>query len=256
MAQISGTGVPNTAVTGVFTSASGSTATAGATTNADGTYTIFFKILPSYETGTWTVTLTNAGQTKSVSMYIVPGSSSSGTYTFTAQTSQSTYNTGDTIQVSGTGQPNTSVTGVLTSPTGRTYNSGATVSSGGSYVVYFTNLQYYETGTWTVNMNNLAQSKTITFYMQTGSSTFTAQTSQSTYTPGSVIQVTGTGQPNTTVSEVLTSPSGITYSASSTVQSDSSYSVFFQTSASFQTGSWTITMSNSGQSQTLHVLLQ
>jgi len=166
MAQISGTGVPNTAVTGVFTSASGSTATAGATTNADGTYTIFFKILPSYETGTWTVTLTNAGQTKSVSMYIVPGSSSSGTYTFTAQTSQSTY------------------------------------------------------------------------------------------TPGSVIQVTGTGQPNTTVSEVLTSPSGITYSASSTVQSDSSYSVFFQTSASFQTGSWTITMSNSGQSQTLHVLLQ
>ena len=256
MAQISGTGVPNTAVTGVFTSASGSTATAGATTNADGTYTLFFKILPSYETGTWNVTLTNAGQTKSISMYIIPGSSSSGTYTFTAQTSQSTYNSGDTIQISGTGQPNTAVTSVLTSPTGRTYSSGATVSSGGSYTVYYASLQYYETGTWTVNVNNSGQSKTITFYMQTGSSTLTAQPSQSTYSRGAVIQVTGTGQANTSVNEVLTSPTGTTYSASSTVQSDGTYSIFFQTLQSYQTGSWTITVSNSGQSQTLHVLLQ
>ena len=257
MAQVSGTGTPNTAVTGVFTSATGVTATSGATVNADGTWTMFFKIIPSYETGTWTITLTNAGQTKSLSMYIVPGSSSSTSYTFTAQTSQTTYNSGDTITITGTGQPNTAVTASLMSPTGKSYTSGATVSSNGSYTVYFTNLQYYEIGTWYVTVNNSGQSKIVTFSMQSGSSsTLTAQTAQSTYSRGAVIQVTGTGQPNTIVNEVLTSPTGSTYSASSTVQSDGTYSVFFQTSTSYPTGSWTITISNSSQSKTLYILLQ
>ena len=256
LVQVSGIAQPNTAVTGVFTSASGTTATSGTTSNSDGSYTILFDILPSYETGTWTVTLTNAGQTKSLSIYVVPGSSSSS-YTFTAQTSQSTYNSGDTIQISGTGQPNTAVTGVLTSPSGRAYNSGSTVSTGGSYTVYFTNLQYYEVGTWSINMNNAGQSKTITFYMQSGSSyTFTAQTSQSSYSRGAVIEVTGTAQPNTIVNEVLTSPSGSTYSASSTAQSDGTYSIFFQTSASYTTGTWTIAVSNSSQTKTLYIMLQ
>lgn len=255
LAQISGTGVPNTAVTGVFTSASGNTATAGTSVNADGTWTLFFKILPSFESGTWTVTLTNAGQTKSVSMYIAPGSSS-GSYTFTAQTSKATYNSGETIQISGTGVPNTAVTAVLTSPSGKTYNSGSTVSSNGTYNVYFTNLQYYEIGTWDLTVNNSGQSKIITFYMQSGSSTFTAQTTQSTYTRGATIQVTGTGQPSTIVNGILTSPSGTTYSASSTTQSDGTYSLFFQTLTSYPTGSWTITATNSAQSKTIYILLQ
>jgi hypothetical protein len=253
LVQVTGTAKPSTAVTGVFTSASGYTATSGTTANGDGSYTIIFDILPTYETGTWTITLTNAGQTKSLSINIVAGSSN----TLTAQTSQATYNSGDTIQISGTGQPNTAVTGVLTSPTGRTYNSGSTVSAGGSYTVYFSSLQYYETGTWSVNMNNAGQSKTITFYMQSSSSyTLTAQTSQSTYSRGTVIQVTGTAQPNTIVNGVLTSPSGTTYSASSTSQSDGTYAVFFQTSTSYPIGTWTITMSNSAQSKTLYVMLQ
>src|SRR5690242_3710001 len=206
LVQVSGTGTPNTAVTGVFTSASGYTATSGATVNADGTFTMFFKILPTYESGTWTITLTNAAQTKSISMYIQPGSSS-GTYTLTAQASKSTYNTGETIQISGTGQPNTAVTGVLVSPTGRTYNSGATVDSSGNYAVYFSNLQYYETGAWYVNVSNSGQSKIVNFNMQSSSSyTLTAQTSQSTYTRGALVLVTGTAQPNTMVSGVFTGP--------------------------------------------------
>jgi hypothetical protein len=256
LVQVSGTGQPNTAVTGVFTSASGKTATSGAVVNADGTFAIFFQIISSYESGTWTITLTDAGQTKSLSIYIEPGSSSSS-YTFTAQTSKATYNTGDTIQVSGTGQPNTSVTGVLVSPTGKTYNSGSTINSDGSYNVYFTNLPYYEIGTWYVNINNVGQSKIITFYMQSGSSyTFTAQTSQSTYTRGALIQVTGTGQSNTIVNGILTSPSGNTYSASTTTQSDGTYAIYFQTSTSYPTGTWTITVTNSAQSKTLYVFLQ
>lgn len=259
LVEVSGTGQPNTAVTGVFTSASGKTATSGGAVNADGTYTMFFKIIPSYETGTWTITLTNAGQTKSLSIYIEPGSSSSS-YTFTAQTTKTTYYAGDTIQVSGTGQPNTAVTGVLVSPTGKTYDSGSTVNSNGSYTVYFTNLQYYEIGTWYVNLNNGGQSKIITFYMQSagssGSYTFTAQTTQSTYTRGALIQVTGTGQPSTIVNGVLTSPSGTAYSASITAQSDGTYAIFFQTSSSYQTGTWSITLTNSAQSKTLYILMQ
>jgi seryl-tRNA synthetase len=42
LVQVSGIAKPNTAVTGVFTSASGHTATSGTTTNGDGSYTIIF----------------------------------------------------------------------------------------------------------------------------------------------------------------------------------------------------------------------
>jgi len=253
LVQVSGTGQPNTAVTAVFTGPSGNTATSGATVNTDGTWTMFFKIIQSYETGTWTVTLTNAGQTKSLSIYIGTGSSS----TFTAQTDKTTYNSGDTIQISGIAQPNTAVTGVLVSPTGKTYNSGSTVNSNGNYNVYFTNLQYY-VGTWSVTISNSGQSKTISFYMQSGSSsTFTAQTSQSTYTKGALIQITGTGQPNTIVNAVLAGPSsGSQYSASSTIQSDGTYVVYFQTLTSYPSGTWTITMTNAAQSKTLNIFLQ
>lgn len=255
LVQVTGTGTPNTAVTGIFTSPTGYTATSGTTANGDGSYTILFDILPSYETGTWTISLSNGAQIKSLSIHVQSGSST--TYTLTAQTSKSTYNSGDTIQISGSGTPNTAITGVLTSPTGRTYNSGATVSTGGSYTVSFSSLQYYETGTWTANMNNAGQSKSITFYMQASSTTFTAQTSQSSYTRGAVIQVSGVAQPNTVVNGVLTSPSGTTsYTASSTAQSDGTYSVFFPTTTSYATGSWSITVTNSAQSKTLYVLLQ
>ena len=258
LVKISGTGQPNTAVTGIFTSASGTTVTSGTSVNADGTWTMFFQVLASYESGTWTISLTNAGQTKTLSMYVEPGSSSSGTSTLTAQTDKTTYVSGDTIKVSGTGQPNTAVTGVLVSPTGKTYDSGSTVNSNGSYVVSFTSLQNYETGTWYVNINNSGQSKIITFYMQSTSSsyTLTAQSTQSTYTRGALIQVTGTGQPNTTVNGVLSGPSGNTYSASTTAQSDGTYGLFFPTSSSYPAGSWTITVTNSAQSKTLYIFLQ
>ncbi len=256
LVQVTGKGTPNTAVVGVFTSASGYTTTSGTTVKGDGSYTVLFDIVSSYDTGIWTINLTNAGQTKPLSIYIQPGSSPIS-YTLTAQTSKSTYNSGDVIQISGTGHPNTAITGVLTSTTGKTYTNGATVSTGGSYTISFTNLQYYETGTWTANMNNAGQSKAITFNMQSSSSyAFTAQTSQSSYSRSAVIQITGTAQPNTIVNGVLASNSGTTYSASSTAQSDGTYAVFFQTSTSYPTGTWNITVSNSAQSKILYVLLQ
>jgi hypothetical protein len=93
--------------------------------------------------------------------------------------------------------------------------------------------------------------------MQSASSTtFTAQPTQSTYSRSATIEVTGTGQPNTTVSGVLAGPPGYQYGASSTVQSDGTYAVFFPTTSSYPSGTWTITMANSGQSKTLTILIQ
>jgi len=89
------------------------------------------------------------------------GSSSTGPYVFTVQTDKLTYHTGDLIEVSGTGSPNTSVTGVLTSHSGRTYNSVTTIQSDGSYVMFYATSKNDETGTWHVTVTNLVNTKVV-----------------------------------------------------------------------------------------------
>lgn len=228
-------------------------------TYADSTGKVSYNIpIPSAQvSGNYQIKIVSDQQISSTPIIIQSGTASTSSTTFTAQTDKTTYHTNDLVQVSGTAQPNTAVTGVFTSASGYTATSGTTANGDGSYTILFDILPSYETGTWTISLTNAGQTKSLSIYVASGNSyTFTAQASQSTYSKGTIIQVTGTAQPNTVVNGVLTSPSGIAYSASSTSQSDGTYSVFFQTSTSYPTGSWTITVSNSGQSKTLYVSLQ
>ena len=178
---------------------------------------------------------------------------------FTAQTDKSVYNTGDFIQVLGAGQAGTSITGVLTSPTGKTYSTATTMQSDGSFVMFFSPSQPYETGTWSILVTNLGQTKSLTIYIGTSSSgsyTFTAQTDKAVYNKGDLVQVSGTGQPNTSVSAVFTSQSGQTHTTTTTSNSDGTYSLFFSISTSYETGNWLVSVSNLSQSKTLSIYIQ
>ena len=214
-------------------------------------------ISSSQISGNYQVKLVSDQQTSSTPIIIQSSTSStSGSSTFTAHTDKATYYANDLVQVSGTAQPNTVVTGVFTSASGHTATSGTTANGDGSFTIIFDILPSYETGTWTITLTNVAQTKSLSISVLPGSSsTFTAQSTQSTYSRSATIEVTGTGQPNTVVSGVLAG-TGYQYGASSTVQSDGTYSVFFPTTSAYPTGTWTITMSNSGQSKTLTIYIQ
>lgn len=89
-------------------------------------------------------------------------SDSSGSYTFTVTTDKTSYNTGDLIEVSGTGQPDTTVTSIMKSPTGKQYSAATTVQSDGSYVIFYAPTEPYETGTWIISATDLAKTITLT----------------------------------------------------------------------------------------------
>lgn len=215
--------------------------------------------------GTYQVQVISDQQTGSQSISIVASSTStsttSGSGSFTAQTDKSVYNNGDFIQVIGAGQAGTSITGVLTSPTGKTYSTATTIQSDGSYVMFFSPVQPYEIGNWSISVTNLGQTKSLSISVGTGSSstgsyTLTAQTDKSVYTKGNVVQVSGTGQPNTSVSGTITSPSGITHTATITSNSDGTYSLFFSIATSYETGNWAVSVTNLSQTKTLSFYIQ
>lgn len=213
--------------------------------------------------GSYQVQVISDQQTGSQSIQIMAASTSTTTTSsgsFTAQTDKSIYNNGDFIQVMGSGQAGTSINGVLTSPTGKTYSTATTIQTDGSYVMFFSPTQPYEVGNWSISITNLGQTKTLTIYVGTGTSssstTLTAQTDNSVYHRGANIQVSGTGQPNTTISGTLTSPSGITHPQTITVNSDGTYSMIFSTSTSYETGTWSVIVTNNSQTKTLTLLME
>ncbi len=212
--------------------------------------------------GNYQVKVISDQQAISQSLSIVAPSSTTTTTTsgvFTAQTDKAVYNTGDLIQVSGSGQVGSSITGVLTSPSGKTYSTTTTIQSDGSYAMFFSPVQPYETGNWGIVVTNLGQSKSLDISIGTGSSstvTFTAQADKSIYQRGDLMQVTGTGQPSTTVTGVLTSPSGLTHTTTTTTNSDGTYSLYFSIGQSYETGNWAVTISNLSQSKTLSIYIQ
>jgi hypothetical protein len=213
--------------------------------------------------GSYQVQVISDQQTGSQSITIVAASTSTtttGSGSFTAQTDKSVYNNGDFIQVMGSGQAGTSINGVLTSPTGKTYSTATTIQTDGSYVMFFSPTQPYEVGNWSISITNLGQTKTLTIYVGTGTSTssttLTAQTDNSVYHKGANIQVSGTGQPNTNISGTLTSPSGITHPQTITVNSDGTYSMIFSTSTSYETGTWSLIVTNNSQTKTLTLLME
>ena len=210
------------------------------------------QIISDQQTSTQPLTITASSTTTT--------STTSTTTAFTAQTDKSTYNTGDFIQVIGAGQAGTSITGVLTSPTGKTYSTATTIQSDGSFVMFFSPSQPYETGTWSILVTNLGQTKSLSIYIGTGSSsgsyTFTAQTDKAVYNKGDLVQISGTGQPNTTVSAVFTSQSGQTYTTTTTANSDGTYHLFFSISQSYETGNWLVSVTNLSQSKTVSIYIQ
>ena len=214
--------------------------------------------------GSYQVQVISDQQTGSQSITIVAANTSTTTTTgsgqFTAQTDKTSYNNGDFIEVLGAGPAGTSITGVLTSPTGKTYTAATTIQTDGSYVMFFSPAQPYDTGNWSVAVTNLGQTKTLTIYVgtgtSTGSTTFTAQTDQSVYHLGNYIKVSGTGQPNTSISVTLTSPSQVTHPQTSIVNADGTYSIVFSTTTSYETGTWSVYVTNNSQSKTLTVYLE
>jgi hypothetical protein len=213
--------------------------------------------------GNYKIQIISDLQTSTQPLTIIPSSTTTtttGTGSFTAQTDKTVYNTGDLIQVLGAGQAGTSVTGVLTSPTGKTYSTATTIQSDGSFVMFFSPSQPYETGTWSILVTNLGQTKSLAIYIGTGSSsgsyTFTAQTDKSVYSKGDLIKVSGTGQPNTSVSAVFTSPSGLTHTTTTTANSDGTYTLFFSIVQSYETGNWVVSVTNLSQSKTISIYIQ
>jgi len=255
--QVSGIGQPYTTVIGVLTSPSGSSQTSTVRATSDGSFVIFYSTTQSYETGNWHLSLSNAGQTKMISIFLEP-SSSYGSSTFTAFTDKTVYQRGDTILISGIGHSYTTVSAVLTSPSGNTYSYSANTASDGSYTMSISTSSSFETGTSFIGLSNAGQNKVISIYIgsSSGSFAFTAHTDKSVYKKGNTIQVSGIGQPSTTVSGILVSPSQNTYSSFATVMSDGTYTMFFPTYSSYETGNWYINLSDVGQSTVVYLHME
>ena len=210
--------------------------------------------------GNYKVQVISDQQTQSQPITIGGQSTSQNTGTFTANTDKSVYNRGDLVQITGTGPVGTSVTGVMTSPTGKTYSTVVTIQSDGTFLMIFSTPQPYETGQWSIAMTNLAQTKTLYFSLGTGSSsgssTFTAQADKSVYHRGELVQVTGTGPVGSYVTGTLASPGVKTYNSNTTVRADGTYYMTFSTIYEDPIGQWNITVANLGQTKNLSITMQ
>ncbi|HXU96366.1 MAG TPA: hypothetical protein VFP45_08040 [Candidatus Nitrosotalea sp.] len=211
--------------------------------------------------GNYQVQITSDKQTRAQPITITSSTTSStSSNAFTVQTDKTVYNTGDFIQVLGAGQAGTSITGVLTSPSGKTYSTATTIQSDGSFVMFFSPTQPYEIGNWTILVTNLGQSKSLVIHVGSGTSsnsyTFTAQADKAVYNKGDLIKISGTGQPNTSISAVFTSPSGQAHTITTTANADGTYTLFFSIVQSYETGNWLVSMTNISQSKTFSIYIQ
>lgn len=121
--------------------------------------------------GNYVLKLTSGQQITSQPVQVLSPGTSQGTTTttnsvLTVQTDKSVYPTGQEIQVTGKAQPNTTVSSVMKSPTGATYNSSTTADAGGSYVLFYSPLPPYETGQWSISVSNLAATNTVYITIQ------------------------------------------------------------------------------------------
>ena len=218
--------------------------------------------------GNFQINLISGDQTTSQPIMIVSSSQSSnsvslsGSYPFIAQTDQTVYLPSGTIEVFGNGVPNTTITGVLTGPSGKTYTSNTTIRSDGTFVIFYSDPQNFDTGYWHVTLNSQGVTKSLYFRVippvVSSSGTwypFTAQTSYSIYQVGDQIVVSGSGAPYTTVNAVLSNPSGTTFASTTTTSSDGSYRISYLTSQSSEIGYWAINLNNQGQARYVSVYL-
>ena len=180
-------------------------------------------------------------------------------YLFTAQTDKTVYHPADIIEVLGVGSPNTNVEGILTSPSGTTLTSDTTVQPDGSYSLFYTDSKPFESGSWSVNIQNQGLSRIVYLTVSGNPSSsvypFTAQSSKSVYQAGDLILVSGIGKPFTSVSSVLTSPSGLTFDAATTTDSDGTYLLSYDTASWYEKGNWIVSLSNQGQSRQVSIFI-
>ncbi|HYL65677.1 MAG TPA: hypothetical protein VEU72_00825 [Nitrosopumilaceae archaeon] len=218
--------------------------------------------------GNFLIKIISGQQTALQPIVIVSSTQSSGSvlltgsYPFFAQTDQTVYLPSGTIKVTGTGVPNTTITGTLTGPSERTYTSNTTIRADGTFAIFYSDPRTFDTGYWHVTLNSQGLTKVLYLRIippiisSSGSwYPFTAQTSSSIYQAGDQITVSGSGAPYTTVNSVLTSPSGITYTSTTTTRSDGSYRLSYFTSQSSELGYWTVNLANQGQTKQVFIYL-
>ncbi len=237
-------------------------------TDSSGRLTIGLPIANSLNPGNFQIKIISGQQTALQPIMIVSSSQSSGSvlvtgsYPLSAQTDQTVYLPSNAIKVSGTGVPNTIITGILTGPSGKTYTTNVMIRDDGTFTMFFADSGSFETGYWHVTLNNQGQNKVLYLRIITpiiNSSgiwyPFTAQTTYSIYQAGDQITVSGAGAPYTTVNAVLSSPSGVTYSSTTTTSSDGSYRLFFFTSRSSEIGYWNVNLTNQQQTRYVSIYL-
>jgi hypothetical protein len=134
--------------------------------DASGKATYDMQLSTALLPGNYVLRLTSGQQTSSQPVQVLSPGTSQITPTptsngiLTVQTDKLVYLTGQEIQVTGKAQPNTTVSSVMTSPTGVTYNSVTTADASGSYVLFYSPLPPYETGKWSISISNLAATTT------------------------------------------------------------------------------------------------
>ncbi len=163
LVQVIGTGTVGSAVTATMSSPTGKTYTSAVTIQGNGNYAMIFSLSSTDENGTWNITVTNLGQSKSLSISV---GGTTGSNTLTAQADNSVYQRGDIVSITGTGTANTSITGVMTGPSGTTHNTSTTIQSNGSYVMRFSTTSTDPIGNWQITITNSGQSKTLSVYIQ------------------------------------------------------------------------------------------
>jgi hypothetical protein len=85
--------------------------------------------------------------------------------------------------------------------------------------------------------------------------TFTVKTNKSSYNKGEIIEVSGSGKPNVSVTAILTSPSGKTYTTNSSTQNDGTFLIFFPTSSTYENGKWYVTTNHVSKTITVSLIL-
>ncbi len=90
----------------------------------------------------------------------------------------------------------------------------------------------------------------------TGSYLFTAQTDKGFYQSGDMIQISGMTKPASLVDAVMTSPSGKSFTSSTTSNSDGTYTISFSVLSYYESGPWNVIVNSLGQTRSISIYLE
>ena len=178
---------------------------------------------------------------------------------------KSTYQKGDTIKITAIGaDPQTAANVQILDNDFVIVNKEAFSDSSGKLVYQLQLSQALPAGAYSIRVISgqsmasepiIVQDNESSSESTTSQSGFTAHTDKSTYDGGDLIQVSGNGNPGQPISATLRGPSDQTYSTSATVQSDGTYTIFFPTTSSSESGKWYVTVNYLSQSIVVSVTI-